>query len=128
MLVAARARMAGATNVEFREGDLLALPAKDGEFDAAVLMLVLHHVVDVVPVLREVRRVLRAGGVLLVVDMVAHGHEDYRLTMGHQHLGFAEESLAASSASAGFGSVRYRRLRAATDRKGPGLFAAAMRR
>jgi SAM-dependent methyltransferase len=127
MLVAAKARMAGAANVEFREGDLLALPAKAGEFDAAVLMLVLHHVSGVGPVLTEIRRTLRKGGVLLVVDMVAHGHEDYRLTMGHQHLGFSEADLSAAAKAAGFASVRYRRLRAATDRKGPGLFAAALR-
>lgn len=127
MLVAARARMAGAGNVEFREGDLLALPAKAGEFDAAVLMLVLHHVTDVTAVLREVRRTLGPRGVLLVVDMVAHAHEDYRITMGHQHLGFSEADVAAAAKAAGFASVRYRRLRAATDRKGPGLFAAALR-
>ncbi len=127
MLVAARARMAASTNTEFREGDLLSIPARDGEFDAAVLMLVLHHVAEIAPTLRAVRRTLRKGGTLLIVDMVAHGHEDYRLTMGHQHLGFDEDSIRSASEDAGFASVRYRRLRAATDRKGPGLFAAALR-
>jgi hypothetical protein len=52
--------------------------------------------------------------------MVAHGHEDYRLTMGHQHLGFSEADLSAAAKAAGFASVRYRRLRAATDPQGPG--------
>ena len=127
MLVAATGRMAGATNVEFREGDLVGLPAAAGEFDAGVLMLVLHHLPDAGKALREMRRTLRPGGTLLVVDMVAHGHEEYRMTMGHQHLGFSESDMSGLSESAGFASVRYRRLRAATDRKGPGLFAAALR-
>ena len=127
MLQAARGRTQGLSNVEFREGDLAKLPAQDGEFDAALAMLVLHHIRDVAAALREVRRVLRPGGVLLVVDMVAHTHEEFRVTMGHQHLGFSEAQLAALAKSAGFASPRYRRLRSATDRKGPGLFAASLR-
>jgi SAM-dependent methyltransferase len=127
MLAAAKARLAGVTNVDFREGDLLDLPAKSAEFDAGVLMLVLHHLPDAIGALRDMRRTLRPDGVLLVVDMVAHGHEEYRMTMGHQHLGFSEADLSRLGREAGFGSVRYRRLRAATDRKGPGLFAAALR-
>lgn len=126
MLVAARARLTGSDNVEFREGDAAALPAKDGEFDAAVLMLVLHHLPDPSRALAEIRRTLRRGGVLLVVDMVAHGHDEYRTTMGHQHLGFVEGDMQRLAAEAGFASVRYRRLRADTERKGPGLFAARM--
>src|SRR5919199_6338629 len=46
MLAAARRRLAHAPNVELRLGELEALPAEDGELDAAVLFLVLHYVVD----------------------------------------------------------------------------------
>lgn len=131
MLAAARSRMqaapGGGAAVEFREGDLMAIPAAKGEFDAALLMLVLHHLPDARGALREIRRIIKPGGTLLVVDMVAHAREEYRMTMGHQHLGFSEADLSGLSAAAGFDGIRYRRLRAATDRKGPGLFAAALR-
>lgn len=128
MLDAAKARLADCGNVEFRQGDIGRLPARNGEFDAAILVLVLHHLDDPVASLREIGRVLTPRGRLLVVDMVAHGHEDYRTTMGHVHLGFAEQSMLAHAKAAGFSSMRWRRLRAATDRKGPGLFAATLRK
>ncbi|SCF13417.1 class I SAM-dependent methyltransferase [Micromonospora mirobrigensis] len=54
--------------VEFREGDLLGLPAADGEFDAAVaLYSVIHLAADELrPAFAEMRRVLRPDGTLLV--------------------------------------------------------------
>lgn len=128
MLDAARARLAGSTNVEFREGDIAKLPGRDREFDAIIAMLVLHHVPDIAGAMRELARTLRPGGTLLVVDMVAHGRDEYRVTMGHQHLGFGETDLAKVAKAAGFAAPRYRRLRADVDRKGPGLFAATLRR
>ena len=44
MLQAARKRLAGNDNVELRRGDLESLPIDDARLDAAVMMLVLHHV------------------------------------------------------------------------------------
>ncbi|MEH0845315.1 class I SAM-dependent methyltransferase [Micromonospora sp. CPCC 205711] len=54
--------------LKFREGDLLALPAADGEFGAAVaLYSVIHLRGDELPAaFAEMRRVLRPGGPLLV--------------------------------------------------------------
>lgn len=54
--------------VEFREGDLLRLPAGDGEFDAAVALYSLIHLApgELAPALAEIRRTLRPGGLLLV--------------------------------------------------------------
>jgi SAM-dependent methyltransferase len=54
--------------VEFREGDLLSLPAEDGEFGGAVAFYsVIHLEPEELPVaMREMRRALRPGGRLLV--------------------------------------------------------------
>ncbi|MGD0639011.1 MAG: class I SAM-dependent methyltransferase [Nitrososphaerales archaeon] len=55
-------------NVEFRLGDLLSLPARDGEFGAAVaLYSIIHLRVDELrPAFEEMRRILAPGGVGLV--------------------------------------------------------------
>jgi ArsR family transcriptional regulator len=126
MLEAARKRLRDVDNVEFIEGELDALPLENEQFDAAMFFLVLHHQPDPTPALTEAARIVRPGGVILVVDMVAHDRENYRHTMGHQHLGFDEETVATWAANAGLSPPRYRRLHPDTQSKGPGLFAATM--
>jgi arsenite methyltransferase len=63
----AMARRRGAT-VEYASGDALALPYPDESFDAAVSTQVYEYVADMPAALAEVRRVLRAGGRLLILD------------------------------------------------------------
>jgi ubiquinone/menaquinone biosynthesis C-methylase UbiE/DNA-binding transcriptional ArsR family regulator len=128
MLAAARARLRGLDNVELRSGDLEELPVEDRELDAAVLLLVLHYVVDPARALAEARRALKPGGRLLVMDMTPHARDEYRRTMGHVWQGFDAEQLNAWAAEAGLERVRYRSLPPDPQAKGPGLFAATMRR
>ncbi len=128
MLEAARQHLAGFDNVEFRQGELTDLPLQDKEVDVAMIFLVLHHVPQPQQAMIEVARVVKPGGIVLIVDMMRHDRESYRHTMGHQHLGFEERDVHAWAKSARLGDVRFRRLRPDTDSKGPGLFAATMRK
>jgi ubiquinone/menaquinone biosynthesis C-methylase UbiE len=57
-------------SVEVRTGTAEALPAEDGEFDAAVASLVLCSVGDQAAALREIARVLRPGGELRFYEHV----------------------------------------------------------
>lgn len=54
--------------VEFREGDLLELPAADGEFAAAVALYSIIHLRpgELGPAFDEIHRVLRSGALFLV--------------------------------------------------------------
>src|SRR5437879_5091055 len=75
MLQAARKRLRGFDNVDLRRGELEALPidpASDRPLDAAVLMLVLHHLPEPQKALAEAARVLKPGGRVLVTDMQPH--------------------------------------------------------
>jgi SAM-dependent methyltransferase len=56
----------GDPKYEVRLADAAALPFPDGYFDAAVCVRVLHHFDDPVPVIRELGRVVRPGGVLVL--------------------------------------------------------------
>jgi ArsR family transcriptional regulator len=77
MLQSARRRLKEAPNVEVRRGALEELPIEDGELDAALMMLVLHHVPDPAAALAESARVLRRGARIVICDMLPHEHEEY---------------------------------------------------
>lgn len=128
MLKSARQRTRELANVELRSGTLEAPPLEPEELDAALLMLVLHHAGDPGRVLAAAQRALRAGGKLLIVDMLPHDHVEYREQMGHQWLGFAEAELRGWLEQAGFGGMRYVTLPVDSKAKGPPLFALTARR
>jgi ArsR family transcriptional regulator len=128
MLSAARERLGDAPNVELRAGDLEALPAEDGELDAALLVLVLPYVEAPGEVVAEAARVVKPGGRVLVVDMMPHGRDDFRQTLGHQWQGFGEEQVRGWMDAARLEAVRYVPLPPDPIAKGPTLFAASARR
>ncbi len=55
-------------NVEFRQGDGLALPLADASFDAVTISFGLRNMADRAKALSEMRRVLRPGGRLHVLE------------------------------------------------------------
>ncbi|MCX5689939.1 MAG: metalloregulator ArsR/SmtB family transcription factor [Planctomycetota bacterium] len=127
MLSAARQRLGSRKNLDFIRASIGELPIESKTVDAAVCMLVLHHIEDVVGGLAEIARVLRAsrgGGVLAVVDMVAHSRDEYRHTMGHRHQGFTKKQMLGLLEKAGFSHTLYYELPAEPDARGPGLFVA----
>ena len=125
MLAAARARLADASNVDVRHGELESLPMLDGEADSAVMSLVLHHIAEPAKALGEAARVLRPGGRLIVVDMMPHDREEYRQQMGHVWQGFSSEQMTEWLSAAGFERVRYTPLPVSSDVKGPALFVVS---
>ncbi len=128
MLDAARRRLTAHHNVEFRLGDLCGLDLADASVDAAMILLVTVYLETPAAAVAEAARILRRGGAVLIVDMVAHDRTTYRHTMGHHHLGFSEANVRGWAAAAGLADVRYRALPPDPDARGPGLFVAVLRR
>lgn len=68
MLALARRRCEEQPQVELRVGEATALPFDDASFDAVVSTQVYEYVADMEKALAEVRRVLRPGGRVLILD------------------------------------------------------------
>src|SRR5262249_34966007 len=57
------------THIEWVQGDLLALPFSDGSFDAATVGFGVRNVADLERSLAELRRVLRPGGRVAILEI-----------------------------------------------------------
>jgi len=125
MLALAAERLQRFDNVELHEGELESLPLRSQSLDVATQILVLHHLQRPERAVAEAGRCLRAGGRLLIVDMLPHDRVQYQHEMGHVWLGFAEDGVRDMLRSAGFESIRFRPVPSAPEAKGPGLFAAS---
>lgn len=78
MLEHARALAAqkGLTNVTWQQGDVLPLPYADASFSIVVSRFTFHHFLDPEGVLKEMRRVCKPGGRIVVADTDASSDPD----------------------------------------------------
>jgi len=63
------ASFADLVQLEFRVGNALALPARDGEFDAATIAFGMRNLSDFEAGFRELRRVVRPGGRVVCLEL-----------------------------------------------------------
>lgn len=130
MIDAAAQRLAEHENVRFLRGDLTTPVVEPGSVDAAVCLLVLHHLDEPGKVVAQMGAMLRTtnhGGIALIVDITPHDRADYRHEMGHKHQGFSAGAIESMFTDAGFVGVRIRTLPPAIDSSGPALFVATAR-
>ncbi|HWD60566.1 MAG TPA: metalloregulator ArsR/SmtB family transcription factor [Stellaceae bacterium] len=103
MLAVARVNLerAGTSNGMVRLGDMYQLPLPDASFDAVVIHQVLHYADRPAAAIAEAARVLRPGGLLLVVDFTPHVLEFLRDEHAHHRLGFTDGEVAEWCSDAG---------------------------
>jgi SAM-dependent methyltransferase len=98
----ARERDAG----EVLEGSVLDMPFDDGSFDLSVSFDVIEHLEDDVGALRELRRVTKPGGALLVTvpayQWLWSGHDE----INHHHRRYNRRTLLAAAVGAGWQQER----------------------
>jgi ubiquinone/menaquinone biosynthesis C-methylase UbiE len=87
---------------EFRLGDLEHLPVADGEVDAVIACMVLHHVPRPQAAIAEAWRALAPGGEFTVVDLAQHHDESMREAHADLWLGFRPTEMRRWLTQAGF--------------------------
>jgi arsenite methyltransferase len=105
MLEVARKNLAQFNNLEFHSADGLALPMPDGSLDAVFANMYLHHCPDPLAAIREMVRILRPGGRLVITDMDSHTHAWLKTEMADVWMGFERASLRAWFEEAGLVNV-----------------------
>jgi ubiquinone/menaquinone biosynthesis C-methylase UbiE len=99
------ARRHGLTNLEYRCGDLEALPIDDSSIDIAFLSQSLHHAPHPKLALQEAWRILRPGGRLAILDLRRHNFQEARELYADLWLGFSEVELESFLDTAGFSEI-----------------------
>jgi ubiquinone/menaquinone biosynthesis C-methylase UbiE len=96
------AKEQGLTNLEYRIGDLEEPPISDSSIDLAIFSQALHHANSPQKATAAAQRILRQGGRLVILDLLAHGFEQARELYADLWLGFSEVELVRLLEQAGF--------------------------
>ena len=76
MLETAEKNLGKRDNIEYRKADIQSLPFADDSFDVVIANSMLYHVPDIAMGLKEVRRVLKKGGVFYCATYGEHNFTD----------------------------------------------------
>ncbi len=104
MLAQVRQRFANKA-FDARAGDVDSLPLQDGEVDAVLANMVLHHAPDPPHAIHEMARALKPGGRLVITDADTHTHEWLRTEQHDRWLGFDRSDIARWFTNAGLQGV-----------------------
>jgi ubiquinone/menaquinone biosynthesis C-methylase UbiE/DNA-binding MarR family transcriptional regulator len=99
------ARKHGVKNLEYRKGDLEAVPIKDATVDLAFFSQALHHAPHPERAVAEALRILKPNGRIVVLDLLRHSYEEAREMYADLWLGFTEVELTRYLRQAGFKNI-----------------------
>src|SRR5271156_4877366 len=100
------AQKQGIATLEYRLGDLEAVPIEDNTVDLAFFSQSLHHAMHPDRAIAEAWRILKPGGRIAVLDLVKHRFEEARELYADLWLGFSEVELEALLQKAGFQNIQ----------------------
>jgi ubiquinone/menaquinone biosynthesis C-methylase UbiE/DNA-binding transcriptional ArsR family regulator len=90
---AAKAKKNNLKNLEFRLGDLQNPPIDPNSVDLVILSQALHHAAEPAQCISAAHKILRAGGQIMILDLLKHNFEKARDLYGDRWLGFAESDM-----------------------------------
>jgi ArsR family transcriptional regulator len=99
------ARKHGVKNLEYRKGDLEAVPIRDAAVDLAFFSQALHHAQHPERAVAEAWRILKPGGRIVVLDLLRHNYEEARELYADLWLGFTEVEVTRFLRQAGFKNI-----------------------
>jgi ArsR family transcriptional regulator len=101
----AQARRHKVKNIDYRQGDMEAIPIRAGQVDLVFFSQSLHHALHPERALAEAARILGDSGRVVVLDLVKHRFEEAREIYADEWLGFSEAEIESMLENAGFANV-----------------------
>jgi ubiquinone/menaquinone biosynthesis C-methylase UbiE len=105
-MLAEMRRKLNSERVAYLLGDAEALPLGEGSVDYAFANMCLHHVETPLKAIREMARILRPGGMLVITDLDEHAFEFLREEHHDRWLGFKREDVQRWLSEAGLQEAR----------------------
>jgi len=93
MLEALRRKFPDHKAVDCRTGEAEQLPIDDAATDYSFANMFLHHVDDPPRAIREMARIVRPGGRVVITDLDTHDHEFLRSEQHDRWMGFARDDI-----------------------------------
>ncbi|MDE1169597.1 MAG: metalloregulator ArsR/SmtB family transcription factor [Verrucomicrobium sp.] len=92
-------------NLEYRLGDLTDPPIAARSVDIAIMSQALHHAANPAEAIQATARLLKKGGLFLILDLNQHHFDKARELYGDLWLGFSETDLRIWLKKAGFTQI-----------------------
>ncbi|MBK1812637.1 methyltransferase domain-containing protein [Clostridium sp. YIM B02505] len=102
----ASANNVGLKNIYPIKSSLDDLALFDESIDGVFINMALHHIVDAEKAIKEMYRVLKQNGTVLISDVYQHNGEWAREEMYDEWLGFTEEQIRKWLENAGFTAIK----------------------
>lgn len=102
---ASLAREHGFANLEYRLGDMETPPVEPESADLAFFSQALHHAVNPARAIAAAYRILKPGGRIAILDLLAHQFDSAREMYADLWLGFSEVQLDEMLRAAGFTEI-----------------------
>ena len=99
------ARENGVNNLEYKLGDIEKVPLPDECVDLSLLSQSLHHAAHPQRAVNEAARILRPGGILVIIDLKEHSFEKARELYSDLWMGFGENDLYSWLRAAGMTKI-----------------------
>jgi DNA-binding transcriptional ArsR family regulator len=102
MLALTQKHIAAKDKIHFVQSSLESYDGREGQLDAVVLNMVLHHMSSPRQVFHKVAQLLTGRGCLVIADLCLHNQEWTRTSCGDVWMGFDPQDLKEWAAGAGF--------------------------
>jgi len=106
MLESAREKFQAIEAIDFRVGDSDALPIADAEVDYVFANMFLHHVESPPKAVKEMVRILKPAGRIVITDLDEHEFEFLRTEQHDRWMGFRRLDIEEWFAQAGLRNVK----------------------